>query len=269
MNSLARNHPVACLLAALVLGLMLAPLIIVVGVSLNATPQQLFPPQGISLHWYAVAAMRADFHAALLLSLALAVIATLVSLFVGTLTALAVTRYEFAGRNFLQLMLVSPLLVPQVVIGMAFLITLTQMGLVGSLGGLAFLHVVLTLPFTAKVMTSALLKADFTRELAARSLGATPARAFALVTLPMIRPGFATAATFAFVTSFDNFTATQFLIWKNPTLPVEIYHYIQTESDPTVAAISAMLMFTIAAVVVLMNRYVGLDMVTGRGTGAK
>lgn len=262
--SVARKHPAAFGMAVLVLGALLAPLIIVVGVSLNEGPQQHFPPQGLSLHWYAVAASRSEFHSALLLSLGLAALATLVSLLVGTLAALALTRYTLPGRQQIQLMLMSPLLVPQVVFGMAFMVTLTQMGLVGSMTGLAALHVVLTLPFTTRVMTSALLKAELSRELAARSLGAHPVRAFAVVTLPLIRPGLATAATFAFVTSFDNFTATQFLIWRQTTLPVEIYHYIRTESDPTVAAVSSLLMFTIAAIVVLMNRFVGLDMVTGR-----
>lgn len=94
-------------------------------------------------------------------------------------------------------------------------------------------------------------------------LGAGQYRAFAEVTLPMIKPGIISSAIFAFVTSFDNFTASQFLIWDRTTLPIEIYAYITKENDPTVAAVSSLLILLTIGLVIMMERWVGLETVTG------
>ncbi len=90
----------------------------------------------------------------------------------------------------------------------------------------------------------------------------TASTAFMLVTIPCIKPGLVAAAIFAFVTSFDNFTASQFLVWDRTTLPVEIYAYAVTETDPTVCAISTMLILATIAVVVFAEWWVGLETVT-------
>jgi putative spermidine/putrescine transport system permease protein len=111
-------------------------------------------------------------------------------------------------------------------------------------------------------LTAALVRFPVSLEEAAIIHGARPATAFALVTLPAIRPGLVAAAIFAFVTSFDNFTSSQFLVWDRSTLPVEIFAYALTESDPTVCAISTMLIVATIAVVVVAERWVGLETVT-------
>ena len=93
--------------------------------------------------------------------------------------------------------------------------------------------------------------------------GANRAQALTYVVMPLALPGIIAATIFAFVTSFDNFTASQFLVWDRTTLPIEIYSYIRTENDPTVAAISTLLVLATVALVVLVERWVGLEVVTG------
>ena len=94
-------------------------------------------------------------------------------------------------------------------------------------------------------------------------LGAGKYRAFIEVTLPTIKPGIAAAAIFSFVTSFDNITSSQFLVWDRTTLPIEIYAYITKENDPTVAAVSGLLILMTIGLVLVMERWGGLESVTG------
>ncbi len=113
------------------------------------------------------------------------------------------------------------------------------------------------------MLLAALARFPVSLEEAAIIHGAPGAVAFALVTVPVIKPGIVAASIFAFVISFDNFTASQFLIWDKTTLPVEIFAYAMLESDPTVCAISTMLILATIVVVVLIERWVGLETVTG------
>jgi putative spermidine/putrescine transport system permease protein len=252
----------AWLVTGFVIVCMLVPLIVVIAASFNAGSEVAFPPRGFSLTWYANAFQRVRFLQSFQFSLGLAVVSTLLSLAIGLLCALALVRYRFKSRDAIATLLNSPLMVPQVVLGMALLILFTQAGIVSSLTGLGALHLVLTLPYTVRVLTAALVRFPVSLEEAAIIHGARPATAFALITVPGIKPGLVAAAIFAFVTSFDNFTASQFLVWDRTTLPVEIFAYALTETDPTVCAISTMLIVATIAVVVAAERWVGLETIT-------
>ena len=241
---------------------MLVPLLVVIAASFNESSEVVFPPKGFSLKWYANAFARERFLKSFQFSLMLAVIATVLSLAIGMLCAIALVRYRFSGRDAVATFLNSPLMVPQVVLGMALLILLSQVGLVSSMLGLGALHVILTLPYTVRVLSASLVRFPASLEEAAVIHGANRFAAFMLVTIPCIKPGLVAAAVFAFVTSFDNFTASQFLVWDRTTLPVEIFAYAVTETDPTVCAISTMLILATIAVVVLAERWVGLETVT-------
>ena len=232
------------------------PLVVLFGVSLNPGVEQIFPPTGVSLRWYYNLANRHGFADATVLTLILASGTALVSVAVATLAGLALVRYRFFGRDFVLTLLLSPLIVPQVVVGMAFLVTLSSLGIVSSLTSLAILHVVIALPFATRVVIAALESATLSLEEAARSLGAPPAKAFRLVTLPLVRPGIVAGGVFAFVTSFENFTASQFLVWNRTTLPVELYLFVQTENDPTGAAVSSLIVLGVVLFVLAFNRLV-------------
>jgi putative spermidine/putrescine transport system permease protein len=253
----------ARIVTMLVVVCMLTPLIVVIFASFNPESEVAFPPRGLSLKWYANVFQRERFMKSFQVSLFLAMASTLFSLVLGMLCSIALVRYRFKGRDIVAMLLNSPLMVPQVVVGMSLLILFVQMGIMNSLVGLAILHLVLTLPYTVRVLSAALVRFPVSLEEAAIIHGAPWVTAFALITIPCIKPGLVAAAIFAFVTSFDNFTASQFLIWDRTTLPVEIFSYATTETDPTVCAISTLLIFATAVVVVATERWVGLETVTG------
>ncbi len=247
---------------ALVAVCLAVPLLVVIAASFNPTNELMVPPRGFSLAWYVNIFHRQAFLASFRFSVALAVVSTACSLVMGLLCAVVLVRYRFPGRQMFATALMSPLIVPQVVLGMSLLIFLSTIGIVSSVIGLALLHVMLTVPYTTRVLTAALTRFRESLEDAAVIHGAPRPVAFLLVTLPSIKPGIVAAAIFAFVTSFDNFTASQFLVWDRTTLPVEIYSYIRTENDPTVAAISTLLVLGTVASVVLVERGVGLETLT-------
>ncbi|MCC7274974.1 MAG: ABC transporter permease [Alphaproteobacteria bacterium] len=254
-----RRHAGVAIASLLVVLVLCFPLIVLVGVSLNAGPRQVFPPEGLSLRWYLNVFDRDGFRRALQFSLALATLSTATALVVGVLAGIAIVRHRFPGRDVLLTALMSPLVVPQVVVGMAFLMALSALRIHSSLLGMFVMHTILVMPYTVRLVVSSLTRFRISLEEAARSLGASPARAFRLVTLPIIRPGMFAAGVFAFVSSFENFTATQFLVWERTTLPIEIYGYVQTENDPTAAAISTMVIIVTAVLTLALNRYIGVD----------
>lgn len=260
-----RNHHLSVTITAvLVLLLLCAPLIVLFGVALNEGSQQLFPPKGLSLRWFANIFARDGFIKAIVFSVELAVLATAASLILGILAGLAIARYRFFGRDLLMTLFMSPLIVPQVVVGMAFLMAFAAVRIHSSFLALFVLHVILALPFAIRVVVASLTRFRISLEEAARSLGAPPWKAFFLVTFPVIRSGVVSAGVFAFVASFENFTATQFLVWDRTTLPVEIFSYVQTENDPTGAAMSAMVVLVVAALVLLLHRYISVDALNHR-----
>jgi putative spermidine/putrescine transport system permease protein len=255
----SRRHVFVCGVAGLVLLMMSAPLIVLFGVAVNQGPRQRFPPDGFSLRWFANIFTRDGFIDAIVFSLQLATLCTVISLVIGVLTGLALVRLRFPGRDLLLTFFMSPLIVPQVVVGIAFLIAFSTMRIYSSFLALLIVHTILALPFTIRLIVASLTRFKVSLEDAARSLGASPAKALLLVTLPIIRPGVVSAGVFAFVASFENFTATQFLVWNRTTLPVEIFSYVQTENDPTGAALSSLVVLSVAAMVLLFRRHVGID----------
>jgi len=242
---------------------MFIPLLVVFLISFNPGNELVFPPKGVALRWYLNIFRHPAFLSSFQLSVILGIVATVASLAIGLAGALVLTRRKFKGSEVLSSFLMSPLIVPQVVIGMGFLSFFSMIRIYHSVPGLLALHIVLTLPYTLRVLVANLSRCPLSLEEAAMVLGARQYRAFVEVTLPMIKPGIVAAAIFAFVTSFDNFTASQFLVWDRTTLPIQIYAYITTENDPTVAAVSTLLILMTIGLVMVMERWVGLETVTG------
>lgn len=258
------SHLLVRIAGSILVALLVLPLFVLIGVSLNAGVEQVFPPQGLSLRWYANLANRHGFLEAAQFTLLLATGSAFVSVLAGLSAGLALTRYRFFGRDLVLTTLMSPLIVPQVVVGMAFLVTLTSIGIVSSVISLAILHCVLTLPLAVRVVVAALVGASACLEEAAQSLGAPPIRAFLQITVPQIAPGLIAAGVFAFVTSFENFTASQFLVWDRTTLPVAIFLSVQTENDPTAAALSTIIVLTVVVLITAFNSFVSQHMFAKR-----
>jgi putative spermidine/putrescine transport system permease protein len=243
---------------------LLLPVTIVLLAAFNAGEYLTFPPQGLSIRWFTHFFQRPDFTQALRVSLQLAVTSTLMTTVCGTMAALALVRYQFLGKELLNSYVLSPLILPQILTGVGLLAYFSRIGLMGSFQALLFGHIVICLPYVVRTVVATLYNFDRSIEEAAQNLGASAPRAFLAVTLPIIRPGVAAGAILAFVTSFDNFTLSLFLISPQyTTLPIEVFSYIKNSFDPTAAAASAIAVGLTFVALLLTQRFVGLEAFTG------
>lgn len=227
---------------ALILLYLLAPVIVVVATAFTTSNYPVFPPQGFTLQWFERFLGMAEFTDAIYRSTLLASTSTLVATILGTFGALSLARYRFKGREALSAFMLSPILFPTIVLGLALLVFFSQIGLSGSFLGLVIAHSVLTTPFVIRLVMASLGEFDPAVEEASRNLGAGWWRTFLQVTLPLIRPGVLAGAVFAFIISFDELVVTLFLAGPDmTTLPVRIYTFVEFSSEPTISAISTVL----------------------------
>ncbi len=252
-------------LTALICAFLLAPVIIVVIASVSPESFVGFPPTGLSLRWYQEIARRSDFIDALTLSVQIAVLASAGSLLVGVPTALAMTRYRARGDGVLSALVLSPLVLPGIVLGLAILEFYSELHLASGFGTILAGHVLLTAPLTVRLVGAALTGMDPALERAARSLGADPGRAFRLVTLPLITPTVAAAALLAFVVSFDDVSVALFLSGpRSTTLPVLLFAFASQETSPILTAASSLLILVVVGAALLLDRVVGIRGALGR-----
>jgi putative spermidine/putrescine transport system permease protein len=178
----------------------------------------------------------------------------------GTLASFALVRYSFPGRDALQLAFVAPLVFPAIVYGVAMLMALSPLRLTRTVLGLILAHVVITVPYVVRTVSATLQGVDRRLEESAQILGANPWRTFWYVTFPLIRPGLIAGATFSLIVSFDEFTVSLFLTGPGlMTLPLEIYHYTEFTIDPTIAAISTVLIVLSVAAIMAIERFLGFE----------
>lgn len=240
-----RLHPGRIgLYAFLVLGLafMVLPIAIVVVESFNSSSFGAWPPPGFSTRWYANLFSNGGFGSPAIRSVELALAATAVSLVVGTLAALAIARFSFPGRRAVQGFVAAPLIVPKVAIGIAAFILFLKVGFYGSFGSLVLAHAVITLPFVVTLVVAGFARVDWLLEEAAADLGAAPRQVLVRATLPQMRATLLAAAAFSFIISFDELDASIFLVGQHAnTLPTAMFIYMQKYQDPTLAALSTLL----------------------------
>ena len=242
-----------------VYAILLFPLLIVVTISFTSGAGVDFPPPGLSLRWFQYIAHRPEFVSGTLNSLVLAVVATLLALALGILASLAMVRYQFRGKAVLEALFLAPLVVPSLIIGVALLYFFSTIGFIDSFQRLVLAHLILTVPYTIRSISATLYGLDPAYEEASRVMGAGTLRTFRKVLLPLLRPGIVVAALFAFIVSFDNFNASIFLISGNTvTLPVRIFTYLGFQFDPSIAAISTVLLVATVAVLAIAERTIGL-----------
>jgi putative spermidine/putrescine transport system permease protein len=239
---------------------LMLPIVLIVLMSLNAGEILAFPPQGLSLRWFVALFHSEAFMRAIGTSLLVAAIAMVVSTIVGTAAALFVVRHAGRMKETLRLMLLLPLMLPEILTAIALLFFLYATGIgTTTMFGLVVGHILVTLPYVFTNVASSLFNYDASIEQAARSLGATPATAFRRITLPLIKPGIITGALFAFVISFDLFNMS--LLLKGigmTTLPLQLFDYLRWDFDPTAAAVSTVSIVLTFTVVFWVDRVVGL-----------
>ena len=244
---------------------LLAPVLLVFPMSFSADTFLVWPPSGFSLRWYAALLHESDLLAAARNSLLLALMVCAVTLALALPAALVLVRRPFPGRAAFIALLTAPLLLPTIVLALAVLIVFVGYGLIGSWRGLLLAHLLVALPYGIRVLMTAVATLPPAVEEAAGSLGAAPWAVFRRVTLPLMLPGVAATAAIVFLVSFDEVVISLFVVGPRlTTLPVALYHYVESRTDPLVAAVSALLVLVTLAIVIILERAVGLARALGR-----
>lgn len=247
------------LVSGVMLLFLLAPVLIVIPISFSADNFMAFPPSGWSLKWYAGIFHDAKMMQAFWISLALAVLTTVLSIAIGLPAAYVLVRVRPPGADILASFFTAPLLLPSIVLGLALLVVFATFGFLGTFQGFLAAHMVITLPYAVRVLSTALSTLPPQVEEAATTLGAPPLSVFFRVTLPMMSRGIVATAALSFLVSFDEVVLSLFMSGpRMSTLPVEMYHHVENEADPLVAAISVLLIVLTFAVVIVVDRTSGL-----------
>jgi len=259
-----RNGMIINLIVVLGLMFLVFPIIVVVVTSLNKTAYIQFPPESLSLKWFVNILQKHKFINGFKISLLIASIVTVLSTASGILGALALVRYNFRGKGFLNIYLLSPIILPEVVTGVCLLTFLSSLGMFNSVLNLIIGHTIITIPYVIRTVAAVLYRFNRSLEEAAMNLGANPLKTFFKITLPLIKTGVIAGALFAFIMSFDNFAVSIFLTGPMAeTLPVVIFMHLRYEADPTLAAVCTLLIIGITAVVFLLERFMSLEQFAG------
>jgi putative spermidine/putrescine transport system permease protein len=252
----------------LVYAIMLCPLVFVIWLSFFKDSILYFPPSGYTLSWYKNAWDNQSFVNGFLFSLQLAIVSALIGVSMGVVAALGLIRYRFRGAKYVNTLLLSPLLMPGIVAGIAIYLfylrteNFLDRDIVGTLGGLVLAHICLTIPWTVRLVSASMHGLDPSIEEAARNLGANGRVAFWRITLPMLRPAIVAAALFSFIVSFENLEVSLSLVGPgSTTLPIAIMQYLEFNLDPTIAAVSSVQILLLGIIMLVTDRFVKLSQV--------
>ena len=259
---MSRNGPLALVFHTLFVAFMAAPIVVVCLVAFTPEGYLSLPVNGFSLRWFRAIARYPEFVNAFWVSLWLGAVSSLIALLFAVPAALGIARHQFRGREALSALFLSPLMIPHVVLGIAFLRFFTQIGVSGTFPALLVAHVVVVFPFALRLTLAAATGMDRSIEMAAVSLGADNWTLFRRVTLPLILPGVVSGWALAFIQSFDEVTMTVFLAAPGiETLPVRMFLYIQDNIDPLVTSVSASVIAITMLALIVLDRLYGLDRV--------
>ena len=239
------------------------PLLLTLYLSVFDEKLILFPPRGYTLDWYA--ALLPNFAKPIVTSIQLGAAAVCGSLLLGIPAGIGLSRYRFRGRTAVATLLLAPLTVPGIALGLAIYVLLVtldeQLGsaITGSLVGLVLAHIMIATPWVVRLCLASLTNHERSAEEAAASLGAGPLTVIWRVTLPAMRPGIIAGALFAFVVSFENLELALFLTGPGvTTLPVAVLQYLEYHIDPLVSAVAVAQIVVVAALLLLLDRFVRL-----------
>ncbi|GGE53054.1 polyamine ABC transporter permease [Agaricicola taiwanensis] len=248
------------LVSLLTMAFLVLPLVVIIGASLTTSKFLAFPPEGLTLRWYEVVISDPTYVASFVTSTLLAAAATLVALLLALPAAIAIARFDFPGKATFSGILLSPLVLPHLVLGAALLQFGAPLGLTRNFTALLVGHVVIITPFILRTVLPLLTQDQRSLEEASRDLGAGPFETFFLVTLPQIRSGVVSGAIFAFITSFINVELSIFnTTGELNTIPVQLFNYVQYSIDPSIAAVSAATILAAVAAIIVIDLTIGLD----------
>ncbi len=264
-----RNGPLALAFHTAFMIFTLAPILVVCFVAFTPETHLSFPTTRWSLRWFKAIGDYPEFIQAFWQSVALGAISSAISVAFSVPAALAIARHRFSGREAFLALFQSPLMIPHVVLGIAFLRFFTEVGLAGTFVGLVIAHVVIVFPFALRLTLASAIGMNPQIEQAAISLGASEWMTLRRITIPLVLPGLISGWALAFINSFDEVTMTIFIATPGTvTLPVRMFLYIQDNIDPLVTSVSACVIVITIAALVLLDRLYGLEaLLIGRGKG--
>jgi len=243
--------------AVLVMVLLVIPTLLVIPMSFSASQYLEFPPREWSLRWYASYFNSTAWMQATATSLKAGLLTALLATPLATMAAYGLHVSRLRHANLLLMLLLTPMVVPVILIGIGVFYAYVKLKLVNSMLGLVLAHSMLAIPVVMLVVASALKTFDLDQELVARSLGASRIRAFWLVTLPQIKFSVVTGAVLAFLTSFDEIIVSLFVSGgPNSTLTRNMFNALRDQVDPTIAAISTLIVLA-TTVLLVITQYAG------------
>ena len=220
--------------------------------SFNDSSVVAFPLQGFTTRWYENLAATPALHEAVINSLIVGVAASVVATILGIGAARAMTRYQFGGRDAVSAFLMLPMVMPEIIVAVALLVVLLQLGFELSLFTIMLGHVLFCLPFAISVLRTSFLGLDRSLEEASLDLGETRLMTFWRVILPLVTPGVISSLLICFTISFDEFVMAFFLSGTDQTLPVFLYSQLRfpNKLPPTLALGSSILAVSVIIVIV-------------------
>ena len=239
---------------------MFIPLLIIAVTAFGSKPTITFPIHGFTFDWFIKAINSESFQKAFILSMEIALIATLLALIVGIPAAYALSRYSIKGKKIIKSFFLSPTIVPGIVVGYAlfqFVIIKLKFPVYE---GLLLGHFLVVLPYIIRVVGGSLEQFDYSIEEVAWSLGCNKFKAFFKVVLPNISSGIISSFLLAFINSFNNIPVSMFLSGPGiTTLPASLMSYVEYNYDPTVSAVSVLLMLATIFIMFIVEKTLGIS----------
>lgn len=247
------GHWALWLVCGAILVFLIAPVLVVVPLAFNNEPYFNFPVHEYSLRWFNELFGNPVWLAAIRNSLVTATLATIIATGLGTLAAVGLNHLNLPGKRLIMALLVSPMIVPVVVLAVGAYFFFSRLGIANNLLGIVLVHAVLGVPFVVITVSATLAGFDMGLLRAARGLGASPLLAFRRVMLPIVWPGVLSGALFAFATSFDEVVVVLFLGGPGQTtLPRQMWSGLREQLSPTIlAAAFVLIIFAVIMLLVL------------------
>ena len=238
-----------------VLAFLSAPAFLMIPLSFDSGSGLTWPPKGFSLQWYEQMFTSPVWMQAITRSLIVGVGTGLLAMLIGTPAAFLLVRANMRGKSAMLAFVLSPIVVPRMIIAVGMFYFFARVGLVGSMIGLILAHTVVAVPYVVITMMAVLRNYDTRLDLAAQSLGAGPWSTLRFVTFPILGAGLMSSFLFAFATSFDELTIALFASGGlNATLPKQFWDEVTLQISPVIAAVSTCLFIFIAALIWLADR---------------
>jgi spermidine/putrescine transport system permease protein len=236
---------------AFVVVFLYAPIVILLIFSFNDAALPTFPLSGFTLHWYHEFLTNSELKSSLKTSAIVAALSSVGAVLLGIVSAIALVRHRFRGTGPVSALLLSPLVIPYVVFGLALLLLFHTAGVQRSIYTVVIGHIVITLPYTILVLMPRLQQIDVSLEEAAYDLGASRFRAFRSITFPLLLPAVVSAYLIAFTTSFDEYAVASFVVGTQQTFPIYLYSALRFPNNlPQVIAVAVVVISVSLLVVV-------------------